>query len=490
MADNQNTSHGTILKTVKSGDNPYRFVFNAIAARSPLDPIKDKSLINEATHAALPEILELNEIYNNRPLQKGDVFEISVDILYKHLPETTPLETEKEQPTSPKQKTAEKTEEAPKQQFSRASSSQAFRTTEISGTIYTVKKNDNYTRIVQKHLSGKIGHLSAYERHKIEHQLIAKTKQSNGANLQPKQKINIPNLSHKRFQNHAPKQNYTPVDNGHNLDKNIDTLITEIMRRSHVPEGPFRGLIFSESGGDPNAISSTGAMGLGQLKPKTAWSTAYKYVNSQDYKDAIDLDHETANPLLEKLAANITKTGDNKYSLKSGFSEQEAKEIVLDPRTNLTLTREYIKTALSEAHYYLGPGYENKEFNLLELKFIYMCGGKDGAKLIKAKDNGKLNDSVEDHLSITTYENNKNFFSANGKPLTVGETFEKMRQVLREKTLEEPDGKTAKTIPADLDQYKSEITIESSNPQLRIGLNSSTSPNNALYNLPISGNSA
>lgn len=60
----------------------------------------------------------------------------------------------------------------------------------------------------------------------------------------------------------------TPVPE--NKEVPLDTLVLETARKYGVPERWFEKLIRQESGFNPNAVSSKGAMGLGQLMPATA----------------------------------------------------------------------------------------------------------------------------------------------------------------------------------------------------------------------------
>ena len=52
--------------------------------------------------------------------------------------------------------------------------------------------------------------------------------------------------------------------------QSLSKLVNRIAHKNNVPERLFQKLIDTESGFDPNAKSSRGAMGLGQLMPATA----------------------------------------------------------------------------------------------------------------------------------------------------------------------------------------------------------------------------
>jgi len=484
MADENNALQATILATVKPGDTPYGIVSRTLASYFGLDENDDKSLINRTTHDAIPEILKLNNTSANE-LRPGQEIKIPTETLYKHL--SAQGTVEEKSVKTPQTKAPEP--QSISQSANTAFPDQAFQTTNIPGTNHVIKRGDNYERAVKAHLAASpdLKKLSAKEQHDITTQLIKKTEQLNVTNpekLQLEQTIIIPGVSHERFQNHPPKQNYTPTDNDYTVAENIDALITQTMQHSHIPEGLFRALLLSESGGDPKTINSTsGAMGLGQLIPSTAYSTAYEYVHSQDYKDALALGHEQRNETLETLAVNIVKKG-SKYTLKDGFSKEDAKKAVMDPATNLTLSREHLKNALSLTRNYLPSEYQDKELNLLDIKFIYMCGSKGGAGLIRAKEQGKLSDNVDTHLKGTPFTNNKNFFLEKEEPLTIGQAFDKMREVLRNKLQADPDGPNAQTAPADLDNYKSKITIDKDNLQPQISLEHDVTMDNIAQQSP------
>jgi soluble lytic murein transglycosylase-like protein len=53
-------------------------------------------------------------------------------------------------------------------------------------------------------------------------------------------------------------------------EQSLSKLVNRIAQKNNVPEGLFLKLIKTESGFDPDAKSSRGAMGLGQLMPSTA----------------------------------------------------------------------------------------------------------------------------------------------------------------------------------------------------------------------------
>ena len=53
-------------------------------------------------------------------------------------------------------------------------------------------------------------------------------------------------------------------------EQSLSILVNRIAQKNNVPEGLFHKLIKTESGFDPDAKSSRGAMGLGQLMPSTA----------------------------------------------------------------------------------------------------------------------------------------------------------------------------------------------------------------------------
>lgn len=75
---------------------------------------------------------------------------------------------------------------------------------------------------------------------------------------------------------------FLPFDNGpHSMDQRRLNLIVNAQAAAHqVPATLVRAVISQESGGDPSAISTAGAMGLMQLMPSTA--SAYGVANAFD----------------------------------------------------------------------------------------------------------------------------------------------------------------------------------------------------------------
>ncbi|MGI8737158.1 MAG: lytic transglycosylase domain-containing protein [Candidatus Eremiobacter antarcticus] len=75
---------------------------------------------------------------------------------------------------------------------------------------------------------------------------------------------------------------FLPLVSGpHSMDAaRLNAIVSEQSRARGVPQSLVQAVIAQESGGDPSAISSAGAMGLMQLMPGTA--AAYGVVNAFD----------------------------------------------------------------------------------------------------------------------------------------------------------------------------------------------------------------
>jgi soluble lytic murein transglycosylase-like protein len=84
----------------------------------------------------------------------------------------------------------------------------------------------------------------------------------------------------------------------------LDSIVVMQSRAHHVPSSLVRAVIMQESGGDPSAISSAGAMGLMQLMPGTA--------NAYGVSDPFDPDQNVAggvsylHDLLQRYHGNLS----------------------------------------------------------------------------------------------------------------------------------------------------------------------------------------
>jgi soluble lytic murein transglycosylase-like protein len=100
-------------------------------------------------------------------------------------------------------------------------------------------------------------------------------------------------------------------------EQSLSKLINRIAQKNSVPERLFQKLIKTESGFDPDAKSSRGAMGLGQLMPATAKELG---LNLKEDKSIGSVFHPESN--LDASARYLRNLFD-KYS-KEGISDNEA----------------------------------------------------------------------------------------------------------------------------------------------------------------------
>lgn len=84
----------------------------------------------------------------------------------------------------------------------------------------------------------------------------------------------------------------------------LKRIVGEQSQVHHVPVALLRAVIDQESGGDPSAISSAGAMGLMQLMPGTA--QAYGVANPFDPQQNVDAGSAYLADLLHRYHGNLT----------------------------------------------------------------------------------------------------------------------------------------------------------------------------------------
>jgi soluble lytic murein transglycosylase-like protein len=84
----------------------------------------------------------------------------------------------------------------------------------------------------------------------------------------------------------------------------LDSIVAQQARVHEVPAQLVRAVITQESGGDPSAISSAGAMGLMQLMPGTA--AAYGVENPFDPQQNVSGGAAYLHDLLGRYHGNVT----------------------------------------------------------------------------------------------------------------------------------------------------------------------------------------
>tara|TARA_B100000809_G_C14820735_1_gene417310 strand:- start:122 stop:649 length:528 start_codon:yes stop_codon:yes gene_type:complete len=108
------------------------------------------------------------------------------------------------------------------------------------------------------------------------------------------------------------------LEDAGNWDKqSLKSLTASIAEKNNIPKSLFQKLIQIESGYDPKAVSSQGAMGLGQIMPETAKELGLEIGDSNDPGSVW---HPESN--LDASARYLKKLYD-KYR-KEGISGEEA----------------------------------------------------------------------------------------------------------------------------------------------------------------------
>jgi hypothetical protein len=114
--------------------------------------------------------------------------------------------------------------------------------------------------------------------------------------------------------------NFTNISKGHppvTQEQSLSKLVNRIAQKNNIPERLFQKLIKTESGFDPDAKSSRGAMGLGQLMPATAIELG---LNLKEDNSIGSVLHPESN--LDASARYLRNLFD-KYT-KEGISDNEA----------------------------------------------------------------------------------------------------------------------------------------------------------------------
>jgi soluble lytic murein transglycosylase-like protein len=101
-------------------------------------------------------------------------------------------------------------------------------------------------------------------------------------------------------------------------EQSLFKLVNRIAEKNNVPEKLFQKLIKTESGFDPDAKSSRGAMGLGQLMPSTAKELGLNLKKDHSIGSVL---HPESN--LDASARYLKKLFD-KYKNEEGISDNEA----------------------------------------------------------------------------------------------------------------------------------------------------------------------
>ena len=98
---------------------------------------------------------------------------------------------------------------------------------------------------------------------------------------------------------------FLPFGTGpHEMDQErLNAIVRNASRTNNVPSSLVRAVITQESGGDPSAISSAGAMGLMQLMPGTA--SAYGVANPFDPEANVSAGTAYLHELLQRYHGNI-----------------------------------------------------------------------------------------------------------------------------------------------------------------------------------------
>lgn len=83
----------------------------------------------------------------------------------------------------------------------------------------------------------------------------------------------------------------------------LNSIVSQASRANNVPSSLVRAVITQESGGDPSAISSAGAMGLMQLMPGTA--SEYGVANAFDPQSNVAAGTAYLHDLLQRYHGNV-----------------------------------------------------------------------------------------------------------------------------------------------------------------------------------------
>ena len=86
-------------------------------------------------------------------------------------------------------------------------------------------------------------------------------------------------------------------------ERQLNAIVSEESRAHNVPSTLVRAVISQESGGDPSAISSAGAMGLMQLMPGTA--NEYGIANPFDPQSNVAAGSAYLHDLLQRYHGNV-----------------------------------------------------------------------------------------------------------------------------------------------------------------------------------------